>query len=233
MVAVVLSARGLLAALTLSVASVGVPAGDAGALGAALPGQIRAVGAHQSLRINGLDMRSRGLRSDLLPEDACALLERAWQGDASRGPPAHCARASQWLLIAHRTGRVLQTVQLERNGQGSAGFISELDALANPGARAQPQLPLPAGVRVLNAVQSVELGDVVAQFTLRMPGSPVLALQRIRNAASDRGWSAVGAGSNGMLDFQRGAIAARAIATATPPGTTVVLVEHQSAGIRP
>jgi hypothetical protein len=91
-------------------------------------------------------------------------------------------------------------------------------------------LPLPAGARVLNVVQSIEPGDSVTQFTLLIPLPPMAALQALRTAATDGGWQSVQARNSGVADFQRGAVAARALATPVPTGTAVVLVEHESPG---
>ncbi|MBS0388798.1 MAG: hypothetical protein JSR15_09985 [Proteobacteria bacterium] len=233
-----MSADWLRAALGLSIASMGVlavaaSAGDAGAAGAGLPPQIVAAGTIQLLRINGLDVHSRALASGLPPDEACNVLERAWRDSEAATSPTRCSRTGPWLLITHRAGPALQTVQLQAHGPGSTGFLSELDPLAVPGAPARPQLPLPAGTRVLNVVQSIEAGDVVSQFTLRLPWSPAMAMQRLRSAARERGWTVAESAGGSLIEFQRGAIAARVMAGRALPGTSVVLIEHQSYGLRP
>ena len=216
-----LNTRALLCALAVALLGggrlcVGAETADSG-----LPLGITASTA-QLLRINGLDVLSRALTSALSPDDACALLERQWQ--------SNCRRVGEWLLISHRVGRVLQTAQLETKGRGSVGFLSMVDPLTTPSARLHAQLPLPAGARVVNVVQSIEAGDSVTQFTLLLPMSPAAVLQRLRSAARDRGWDVAEAGDGSVIDFQRGAVAARTIAIGTPQGTTLVLIEHQPTG---
>jgi len=204
--------------------------GDAGS--PQLPPGLFVAGEDQRLRINGIDVHGRALNSELGPEEACASLERAWRTDAGRAPPARCERAGRWVLIAHRAGRAMQAAQFEAKGRGSSGFISELDPQALPAARVLPLLPLPVGARVLNVVQSIEAGDAVTGFTLRCPGPPALALQRLQAAARARGWTVAGSNRGAVIDLQRGTAAVRAIATGAGPGSTIVLVEHQSRGSR-
>jgi hypothetical protein len=198
-----------------------------------LPPDISAADTMQLLRINGLDVRSRALTSALAPDAACALLERQWQVSGNGGPPIRCQRVGVWFVITHRAGEVLQTAQLQARNHGSVGFMSAVDPFALPSERPRATLPLPAGARVLNVVQSIEAGDSVTQFTLLLPMPPAVALLRLRTAAREHGWNWAQADSGGVIDFQRGAIAVRAFATRTALGTGLVLVEHKSSRVQP
>ena len=184
----------------------------------------------QRFRINGLDVRSRALSSMLAPDAACALLERQWHAAGAWVLVGRCQRAGDWFVITRPNGNVLETAQLQASGRGSNGFVSTVDPSVAPAERPRLQLPLPAGARVLNVVQSIEPGDSVTQFTLLIPLPPMAALQALRTAATDGGWQSVQARNSGVADFQRGAVAARALATPVPTGTAVVLVEHESPG---
>lgn len=198
-----------------------------------LPADISAAATTQLLRINGLDVRSRALTSALAPDAACALLERQWQGSGYAGPPIQCQRVGVWFVITHQAGAVLQTVQLQARDHGSVGFLSALDPLALPSERPRAALPLPAGARMLNVVQSVEAGDSVTQFTLLLPLPPSAALLRLRSVAREQGWNWAQADSGGVIDFQRGSVAVRAFATRTALGTGLVLVEHKPSRVQP
>ncbi len=195
-----------------------------------LPPDISVADTAQLLRINGVEARARALTSDLTPEAVCALLARQWLVRGAAGPPVQCQRIGGWFVITHQAGKVLQTAQFEATGHGSVGFLSEVDPFAIPSGRPRAQLPLPAGARIQNVVQSIEAGDSVTQFTLSVPLPPAVALMKLRMAARERGWEWAQADSGGVIDFQRGAVAVRAIAARTPLGTGLVLVEHQAAG---
>ena len=238
MVAGVLKLRALRGVLALAVLCgsrlcAGAAPSDAVAAEADLPPDIAAAGNTQLLRINGLHVRSRALTSALAPGAACALLERQWQGSGQGGPQLKCQRVGVWFVITHRTGGVLQTAQLQATDHGSDGFLSAVDPFAVPSGRASAALPLPAGARMLNVVQSIEAGDSVTQFTLLMPWPPAVALLRLRNVAREHGWNSAQADSGSVVDFQRGAIAVRAYATRTPLGTGLVLLEHKPSGAQP
>jgi hypothetical protein len=198
-----------------------------------LPAEISISDTTQLLRINGLDVRSRPLTSALAPNDACALFEQQWKGRGNAGPPVQCQRVGRWLVITRSVGKVFQTAQLEATGHGSVGFLSAVDPLAVHSSRPRVPLPLPVGARVVNVVQSIEAGDAVTQFTLLVSLPPAATLLRLRTAALARGWGCAQAGSEGVVDFQRGAVAVRAYVTRTPLGTGLVLVEHEQSGMQP
>jgi hypothetical protein len=214
----------MLRTLTLALALV-----PAWACGAELPLSFQLASEVLHLRINGLRVNSRMLTSRLEPTRACALLARQWQPTGNRGQPSPCQRAGRWLLITHRTGHVLQTAQLEASGDGSDGFLSEVDPLSSRVARTWPQLPLPVGARLVNAVRSVLGHDSVTQFTLELPWKPAASLTRLRMAAREQGWMSFAGSSTSVVDFQRGELAARAVALGGASGCTLVLIEHRSA----
>jgi hypothetical protein len=216
--------------LTVTVALALVPAWTGGA---ELPVSFQLAPEVLHLRINGLSVNSRVLTSRLEPTSACALLARQWQRPGKRGQPAPCTRAGRWLLVTHRTGNVLQTAQFEASGDGSDGFLSELDPLASQVPRTWPQLPLPIGARLVSAVQSVLGHDSVTQFTLELPWTPAGSLMRLRKIARESGWTAVAGAAASVVDFQRGGQAARAVALGSASGCTLVLVEHWLAGPGP
>ena len=204
---------------------------SAGDSSAPWPANIVVAANAQLLRINGLDVRSRALSSSLAPDVACALLERQWRAAGAWALVGRCERAGDWLVITHPSGNVLETAQLRASAHGSVGFISTVDPSAAPAARTRTRLPLPFGTRVLNVAQSIEPGDSVTQFTLLVPFPPTTALLALRTAATDRGWRSVQGKHSSVIDFQLGAVTARAVATPAPTGTAVVLVEHESSGL--
>jgi len=197
---------------------------------AAWPATIVVAQNAQWFRINGLDVRSRTLSSTLAPDAACALLERQWRTAGAWLLVGRCKRTGKWIVITHPNGNVLETAQLQASARGSVGFVSTVDPSAAPSARPRAQLPLPAGARVLNVAQSIELDDTVTQFTLLLPFPLLAAIRALRAAASDGGWQSVQARNSSIVDFQRGAVTARALATPVPMGTAVALVEHESRG---
>ncbi len=203
------------------------------ACAAELPDSLQLASAVLHLRINGLNVNSRVFTSTLEPASACALLEQRWQRSGNDGRSALCQRAGKWLLIAHRAGGVVQTAQFQGSGGGSRGFLSEVDPLASQAAKVYPQLPLPVGARLVNSVQSVVNHDAVAQFTINLPWTPAAALMRLRQAARERGWVAVAGSATSVVDFQRGELAARAVALRSAGGCTLVLVEHWPMGPEP
>jgi hypothetical protein len=198
-----------------------------------LPGSFQLAPEVLHLRINGLEVTSRLLTSTLEPTGACAALERQWRAGGMGGQSPRCQRAGKWLLIAHRSGKVLQTAQLQESGEGSDGFLSELDPLAPRVNRAWPQLPLPAGARLVNAVQSTLERDSVTQFTIELPSAPAASLTHLRRLARERGWVSVAGSGASVVDFQRAEVAVRAVALGAPLGCTLVLVEHRPAGPTP
>jgi hypothetical protein len=200
---------------------------------AELPDSFQVAADVLHLRINGLGVNSRVFTSTLEPASGCALLERQWQRSGSGGQPTPCQRAGRWLLITHRAGSVLQTAQFQGSGGGSDGFLSEVDLLAAQVARTWPQLPMPVGARLVNAVQSVLNHDSVTQFTYELPWTPAASLIRLRKAARERGWTAVAGAAASVIDFQRGELAARAVALGRTRGCTLVIVEHRPAGSEP
>jgi hypothetical protein len=204
------------------------PAGD---FSARWPANFVVAENAQRLRINGLDVRSRALSSSLAPDAACALLERQWRAAGAWALVGRCERAGDWFVITHPSGNVLETAQLRASAHGSVGFVSTVDPSAGPAARTQTRLPLPVGTRVLNIAQSIEPGDSVTQFTLLLPFPLATALLALRTAATDRGWRSVHAKDSSVIDFQHGAVTARAVATPAPTGTAVLLVEHESSGL--
>jgi hypothetical protein len=214
----------VLRALTLALAL-----SPAWARGAELPLSFQLAPDVLHLRFNGLSVNSRMLTSRLEPTRACALLARQWQKTGNGGPPAPCQRAGKWLLVTHRTGHVLQTAQLEASGDGSDGFLSEVDPLASRVEKTWPQLPLPVGARLVNAVQSVLGRDSVTQFTLELPWKPAASLTRLRMIAREQGWMSFAGSSTSVVDFQRGELAVRAVALGSAGGCTLVLVEHRPA----
>lgn len=212
-------------ALTLALALV-----PAWARSAELPASFQLAPEVLHLRINGLSVSSRAFTSSLEPTSACALLARHWQRPGNSGQPAQCQRAGSWLLITHRAGNVLQTAQLQGSDDGSDGFLSEVDPLAYRVARTYPHMPLPVGARLVNAVQSVLGRDSVTQFTFELPWTPAVSLMRLRKLARELGWAAVAGAAASVVDFQRGELAARAVALSSASGCTLVLVEHRPAG---
>ena len=194
------------------------------------PASIVVAESAQRFRINGLDVRSRALSSTLAPDAACALLERQWRAAGTWALVGRCERAGDWFVITHPSGNVLETAQFKASAGGSIGFVSTVDPSVAPAARPRGQVPLPAGARVLNVAQSIEAGDSVTQFTLLLPLPPPTALLALRTAATDGGWQSVQARNSSVVDFQRGPVTARALATPAPMGTAIVLVEHESAG---
>lgn len=225
--AIVLKPLTLTLAIALALALALVPAW---ACGAELPVSFQLAPGVLHLRINGVSVNSRVLTSRLEPTSACMLLARQWQRIGDHGQPAPCQRAGRWLLVTHRTGDILQTAQFEASGDGSGGFLSELDPLAPHVARTWPQLPLPIGARLVNVVQSMLGHDSVTQFTLELPWTPAVSLMRLRKTARELGWTAVAGAATGVVDFQRGGLAARAVALGSASGCTLVLVEHRPAG---
>lgn len=211
----------------------GLALAPAWACGADLPASFQLAPEVLHLRINGLIVNSRVLSSGLEPTRACALLERQWQGADNRGPAAQCQRIGKWLLISHPAGNFMQTAQLQGSSDGSHGFLSELDPAASRLASTLPQLPLPVGARVVNAVQSVLDHDSVAQFTIELPWTPAASLMRLRKAARELGWDSVSASGARVVDFQRGERSARAVAFGSAHGCTLVLVEHRPSGSAP
>ncbi|MGH8795736.1 MAG: hypothetical protein ACREXI_01660 [Caldimonas sp.] len=185
----------------------------------------------QLLRINGFEVRSQALTSALAPDTACALLERQWKAAGASALVGECERAGNWVVLTHPSGSVLETAQFQATARGSAGFVSTVDPLAAPAAKPRARLPLPAGTRVVNVVQSIESGDWVTQFTLLLPFPPTAALLKLRGVATERGWASVQAKGSSVIDFQRGATSARALAMPASLGTAVVLVEHDSSGL--
>jgi hypothetical protein len=214
--------------LTLILAIALVPAW---ACGAELPVSFQLAPEVLHLKVNGLSVSGRVLTSKLEPKSACALLARQWQRTGKRGQPAPCKRAGRWLLVTHRTGDVLQTAQFEASGDRSDGFLSEVDPLAPHVARTWPQLPMPIGARLVNVVQSVLAHDSVTQFTLELPWTPTASLMRLRRTARESGWTVVAGAAASVVDFQRGGLAARAVALGSAGGCTLVLVEHRPAGL--
>lgn len=182
------------------------------------------------LRINGLDVHSRALASPLAPDSACALLERQWRAASASELVGQCRRAGSWYVITHPNGNVLETAQFQAGSRGSVGFVSVVDPLAAPAGKPGARLPLPAGTRVVNVVQSIESGDLVTQFTLLLPYPLNTALAKLRAAAAERGWQSIQAKGSSVIDFQRASVSARALAMRAPSGTAVVLVEHDSPG---
>lgn len=185
----------------------------------------------QLLRINGLDVRSRALTSALAPDAACALLERQWRAAEAPVLVDSCQRAGSWYVITHPSGDVVETAQFKALAHGSGGFVSTVDPLAVPAGKPRVRLPLPAGTRVLNIVQSIESGNSVTQFTLLLPLPLTAALMKLRTTARERGWESVQARDSSVIDFQRGAVSSRAIAASAPMGTAIVLVEHDASGL--
>lgn len=227
--AVVLSRLVIASALLLA------PVCSAGAVPAysALPPDFVVVASAQLLRINGVVVHSRAISSALTPQRACALIEQTWRSVAHSAPPAICRRAGDWLLVTRGAGNRLQTAQLQEHDGGSIGFLSELDPLAPVGPRPAPSLPLPAGARLLNVVQSLEQRDSVALFTVELPCVPAAALARLRAGARPLGWAVAAVAGGSVLEFQRASIAIRAIAVPQPRGTSLVLIEHQAWRGRP
>ncbi len=187
----------------------------------------------QLLRINGVVVHSRAISSALAPLHACALIEQKWRSVLDSTLPVICRRAGAWLLVTRRVGERLQTAQLQEDGGGSIGFLSELDPLAPVGPRPAPSLPLPARARLVNVVQSLVQRDSVTQFNIELPFLPAAALASLRAGARTRGWAVAAAAGGRVLEFQRGSIAIRAIAVPVPHGTRLVLIEHQAWRGRP
>ncbi len=198
-----------------------------------LPRGFAAAPVTQLLRVNGKGIRSRTVSSDLAPIRACRLLERVWRSSGEGASVSSCRREGGWLLVSHRVGGQVQTAQLQETGAGSIGFLSEVDLFEPVTARPAPLLPLPAGARLVNVLQSVQQGDTVTAFTVESPLAPAAVLQQLQTGARRRGWMAVAMAAGNVVDLQRGPAAARAIAVPLPRGTTLVLVEHLAAGARP
>ena len=187
----------------------------------------------QLLRINGVVVHSRAISSALAPLHACALIEQKWRSVLDSILPVICRREGDWLLVTRRVAEHLQTAQLQEDGGGSSGFLSELDPLAPMGPRPAPSLPLPARARLVNVVQSLEQRDSVTQFNIELPFLPATALARLRAGARPLGWAVAAVAGGNVLEFQRGSIAIRAIAVPVPHGTRLVLIEHQAWRGRP
>ncbi len=197
---------------------------------AQLPPGFSVASSAQVLQLNGAAVLSRAISSDLAPLQACEVLERQWRRAVRMELPAACRREGDWLLLTHRSGGLLQTVQLHETGSGSGsfGYLSEFDPLAPMAARPVPHLPLPSGARVVNVVQSLEQGDSVTQFTVVLPVSPTTALARLQIGARALGWAGAALAGGNVTEFQRGSIAIRAIAVPMSRGSALVLIEHQA-----
>lgn len=185
------------------------------------------------LRVNGQGIHSRAISSDRAPTRACLLLEQLWRSSGEGASVSSCRREGGWLLVSHRVGGLMQAAQLQETGAGSIGFLSELDPFEPAASRPAPLLPLPAGARLVNVLQSVQQGDSVTEFTVESPHAPAAVLQQLQTGARRRGWVVVATAAGSVVDFQRGPAAARAIAVPRPQGTALVLVEHLAAGGRP
>ena len=199
----------------------------------ALPPNFVVAASEQLLRINGVVVHSRAISSAQAPLRACDLIEQTWRNALGSTLPASCNRAGDWLLVTRRVGSRLQTAQLQEVDGGSIGFLSELDPLVPVGPRPAPSVPLPAGARLVNVVQSLEQLDSVTQFTVELPWLPAAALARLRAGARPLGWTIVATAGGSVLEFQRASLAIRAIAVALPRGTRLVLIEHQAWRGRP
>jgi len=180
------------------------------------------------LRINGLSFNSRAFTSNFEPTDACVLLERHWQRSSDGKRSTLCQRAGRWLLISHRAGNVLQTAQLERSGDGSDGFLSEFDPLASPVARNWPATP------IAGWCQARERGPVGAGSRLGHAVHDRTSMDTrgitscaCANLPTRLGWNSVAASGASVVDFQRGDLAARAVAVSGARGCILALVEHR------
>jgi hypothetical protein len=207
-----------------------------------LPEDLVVAPVAQQMRINGLAVGISALGSEGSPEQACARIARQWQ-QLRNAQVSGCQRSGAWLLISRRIGMREQTVQLQASTRGSVGLLSELDLSARPIAPPLPQLPLPAGAQVRNALQSGGQGEQIAQFTVDLPLPPAVAARQLQAVAQTQGWQSGrqsgrqsgAARSPGaiVLDFERGSVDVGALLLGAGGASVLVLIERARSGRLP
>lgn len=185
----------------------------------------------RQVRVNGLPLEISAISTGADPQRACALIAKRWAG-IDRAAVIGCQNTGGWMLVTRRVGRWEQTAQLRASPGGAAGYLSQIDLGTLPARSPVPRLPLPAGARVLSALQSIEPNEATVQFSVSLPLSPAATVQQLSAAAAQHRWEigspAVRIPAGRMLEFRRGAVEVQVIVSRIAGGSGMVLVEHHA-----
>lgn len=126
-------------------------------------GLVTGAGADEALpvlRINGLALAVTRLAG---PDAATrvASLESQWR--ALGDPVLPWQQQGDWRVLAHRSGRWSEVLQVRGRGAATEAYLSRLDVQRAPAPIAV--LPLPAGCKARSTVESGAAGDAAIQVT--------------------------------------------------------------------
>ena len=196
-----------------------------------LSGDFAVAPVARQVRVNGLPLEISAISTGVDPQRACALIAKRWAG-VDRAAVIGCRNTGSWMLVTRRVGRWEQTAQLRASPGGAAGYLSQIDLGTLPARSPVPLLPLPAGARVLSALQSIEPNAVTVQFAVSLPLSPAATVQQLSAAAAQHRWEisspAERIPAGRMLEFRRGAVDVQVIVSRIAGGSGMVLVEHHA-----
>ena len=136
---------------------------------------------------NGLPMSARLFRTDAPAQAVLAWYERLWSR-LGRGEVVR-QRQGPWRVIGHRDGRHYRTVRVRDTARGAEGVltVSLRPDVVRP-SRA-PGIPLPAGLRVLHRLDSLDGPRRAWSLTLQSPYGAEATLERIRARLAGAGWT--------------------------------------------
>lgn len=177
--------------------------------------------------VNGAPVEIILLAGPIAPGPACRRVEQRW--NAVGEPFARCRPEGRWVTLTRLHAGGTELLQLRAAGGGSEGFWSRVPLLGRLRSPMKPRLPLPAGARAVNVIESGQGRARAAThvLSLRMPVHDAAAWFQARALA--HGWLAspgcAVAGSNAECRFSRNR--AHDVLLLRPAGgvTSLVLLE--------
>lgn len=215
--------KGTVAGLTASLPDIGPPP----------QGEVQWIA--RSMRMNGVPMTLKSLRSHLSPTDLFSFYEARLRGEA--GGEFRRWSTGEWQLLAIRSTRHYVTLQVRQVATGSEGTIAVTNVPSHTAANLTSEFPRPATTRILSLQEYDDAGIESEHISMSSSRAVAVEARAFRTELTRRGWQVVreqaarDASRSWIIEAQHGAEQASIALLpdrAQPAMTAIVVVWRKS-----